>query len=62
MRTAVQQELVRRFRNLRDGRTTDLGTSPLVLSPSEYTSVEQLAHEREHKRRDRKSTRLNSSH
>src|SRR6185369_9162642 len=46
MRTAVQQELVRRFRNLRDGRTTDLGTSPLVLSPSEYTSVEQLAHER----------------
>jgi phenylpropionate dioxygenase-like ring-hydroxylating dioxygenase large terminal subunit len=46
MRTAVQQELVRRFRKLRDGRTTDLGTSPLVLSPSEYTSVEQLAHER----------------
>jgi phenylpropionate dioxygenase-like ring-hydroxylating dioxygenase large terminal subunit len=47
MQVAVQHELIERFRELTEAKSTQLSDGPQTLPADEYTSSEQLAQERE---------------
>lgn len=47
MRVAVQHQLIERYRTFATAKSTQLSDGARLLSATEYTSAEQLAHERE---------------